>query len=110
MVHLNNAIELDPSFALPKILKAWILHGGRTAKYDPVIDGLLLDIAENIEHTNIREHTMMTALIAAHSGNPQTGAAVFARAFASRSARCTLHASITLSRFRAAGAPDGFPA
>ena len=24
MVHLNNAIELDPSFALPKILKAWI--------------------------------------------------------------------------------------
>ena len=76
MVYLNNAIELDPSFALPKILKAWILHGGRTAKYDPVIDGLLLNIVDNIEHTNTREHAMMTALSAAHNGNPQTGAAI----------------------------------
>ena len=76
MVYLNNAIDLDPSFALPKILKAWILHGGRTAKYDPVIDVLLLNIVDNIEHTNTREHAMMTALSAAHNGNPQTGAAI----------------------------------
>ena len=41
MDHLNAAIAADRDFTLPCILKAWILHGGRAARFDPVIDKLL---------------------------------------------------------------------
>ena len=72
--HLDAAMETDPDFALPRILKAWILHAGRTAKYDPVIDGLIADIGALGDLTP-RERALLDGLMAAHAGNLQAGAA-----------------------------------
>ena len=35
---LDAAIAADVEFALPKLVKAWVLHGARDAKYAPTID------------------------------------------------------------------------
>ena len=44
MAHLGAAIEADPDFLEPKLLKAWILHSARTAKFVPVVQGLLAEV------------------------------------------------------------------
>ncbi len=75
MEHLNAAIVADPLFIMPKILKAWILHGGRTSKYGPTINTLLNEITQNIDSADSRERALIDALKEANAGNPQTGAA-----------------------------------
>ena len=45
MAHLGAAIEADPEFLEPKLLKAWILHSARTAKFVPVVQGLLAGLS-----------------------------------------------------------------
>ena len=35
--HLDQAIKADPDFALPRMVKAWILHMARSAAYAPKI-------------------------------------------------------------------------
>ncbi len=74
MGHLDGAIEMDPEFALPRILKAWILHAGRTSKYDAVIDGLITSIGGPGDLAP-REQALLNGLTAAHAGNLQAGAA-----------------------------------
>lgn len=37
MGHLDAAIAADPDFAMPKLLKAWILHAARTNKFTPAV-------------------------------------------------------------------------
>ena len=74
MGHLDTAIAADPNFILPQILKAWILHGGRTTKYDPAIDRLVADIAPS-NNLSPRERALLDGLLAARSGNFQAGAA-----------------------------------
>ena len=73
--HLDAAITADSNFALPRILKAWILHGGRTMKYNPAIDRLIADIGSP-DNLAPRDRALLNGLTAAHSGNFQAGAAV----------------------------------
>ena len=72
--HLDAAIAADLNFALPRILKAWILHGGRTTKFDPAIDRLIADIGPP-ENLAPRDQAFLEGLTVAHSGNFQAGAA-----------------------------------
>ncbi len=37
MSHLDAAVEADPDCAVPKLLKAWILHAARTHKFTPAV-------------------------------------------------------------------------
>ncbi len=74
MGHLDAAIEEDINFALPRILKAWILHGGRTKKFDPAINRLIADIGPP-DNLASRDQALLEGLKVAHSGKFQAGAA-----------------------------------
>ena len=76
MDHLNAAIAADENFTLPCILKAWILHGGRAARFDPIIDKLLSSVEPLLGGAGGRERAFAEALRVAHRGNLQTGAAI----------------------------------
>ena len=73
--HLDQAMDADPEFAAPKLLKAWMLHAGRTAKFDPMIDGLLADAGPLLADATARDRALADGLRAAHAGNLQAGAA-----------------------------------
>lgn len=75
MGHLDAAMDADPDFALPKILKAWILHAGRTAKYGPAIDGLIAAADPLLGDAPSRDRALMAGLKTARRGNLQAGAA-----------------------------------
>ena len=62
MDHLNAAIAADGDFTLPCILKAWILHGGRAARFDPVIDKLLSSVEPLLGGAGERERAFAEAL------------------------------------------------
>ena len=83
MEHLNAAIAADPEFLMPKILKAWILHGARTSRYAPTIDSLLNEIQPHIDYAPRRELALVNALTFAHAGNPQSGASALSNHLAS---------------------------
>ena len=73
MGHLDAAIESDAEFAMPKLLKAWILHAARTHKFAPAVHGLL-DAAEPLlADASPRERALAAAVRAANSGNLQGG-------------------------------------
>ena len=76
MDHLNTAIAADENFTLPCILKAWILHGGRAARFDPIIDKLLSSVEPLLGGAGERERTFAEALRVGHNGNLQAGAAI----------------------------------
>jgi len=74
--HLDAAMAADADFALPKLLKAWMLHAGRTAKFDPMIDGLMAAAQPSLAEAGPRAVALAEGLRAAHAGNLQAGAAV----------------------------------
>jgi hypothetical protein len=74
--HLNKAIEADANFVLPKLLKAWILHSARTAKFNPVVDSLLAAAQPFLGDAPARERALAEAVRVAHGGNLQAGVAV----------------------------------
>lgn len=76
MDHLNTAIAADENFTLPCILKAWILHGGRAARFDPIIDKLLSSVEPLMGEAGERERAFAEALRVGHNGNLQAGAAI----------------------------------
>jgi len=76
MDHLNTAIAADENFTLPCILKAWILHGGRAARFDPIIDKLLSSVEPLLGEAGERERAFAEALRVGHNGNLQAGAAI----------------------------------
>ncbi|MBM09764.1 MAG: hypothetical protein CMF69_09350 [Magnetovibrio sp.] len=76
MDYLNAAIAADENFQLPIILKAWILHGGRAARFQPIIEKLLGSLKPAVSGAQAREGALVDALRAAHNGNLQTGAAI----------------------------------
>ena len=76
MDHLNTAIAADENFTLPCILKAWILHGGRAARFDPIIDKLLSSVEPLLGGAGERERAFAEALRVGHNGNLQAGAAI----------------------------------
>ena len=74
MGYLDAAMKRDPDFALPRILKAWILHGSRMAKYAPAIHSLISEIRASCDLAP-REQALLNGLIAAHGGRLQAAAA-----------------------------------
>ena len=73
MVHLGAAIDADPDFVEPKLLKAWILHSARTAKFAPVVQGLLADIEAALPDASDRVQAFARAVRVANGGNLQGG-------------------------------------
>ena len=74
--YLDAAIAADADFPLPKILKAWILHAGRTAKFDPMIKELLTAVTPALADSPWRVRALAEGLQVAYAGNLQAGAAV----------------------------------
>jgi len=91
MDHLNAAIAADGDFTLPCILKAWILHGGRAARFDPIIDKLLSSVKPLLGGAGKRERVFAKALRAAHNGNLQVGAAILEAHLAEEPADLVAH-------------------
>ena len=76
MVHLGAAIKADPDFVEPKLLKAWILHSARTAKFTPVVQELLADIEAALPDASKRTQAFAQAVRVANGGNLSGGVAV----------------------------------
>ena len=74
--HLDRAIESDPQFAMPKLLKGWILHAARTHKFSPAVQGLLSDAKALLGDASPRERALARSLEVASGGDLQGGVAV----------------------------------
>ncbi len=64
--HLDAAIAADPGFAMAKLGKGWILQTARSAKFRPVIDGLLEGM--EIDQSDTRAVAYRDSLAAAVAG------------------------------------------
>ena len=73
--HLNAAMTRDAGFVLPALLKAWILHGARAAKFNPVVDKLLAMAEPHLADASPRERVPADSLRLAHGGQLRAGAA-----------------------------------
>ncbi|MCA8929423.1 MAG: tetratricopeptide repeat protein [Alphaproteobacteria bacterium] len=73
MAHLNAAIEADPEFPAPKLLKAWILHAARSEKFHPAVRALLAEVEPYLGDASSREQAMARAVATADSGHLQGG-------------------------------------
>jgi len=71
--HLDAAIEADPSFAMPKLLKAWILHAARTNKFASVIQELLAAADPFLVEASLRERALAASVRSANAGELQGG-------------------------------------
>ena len=76
MGHLNAAIEADPDFVEPKLLKAWILHSARTRKFQPAVQGLLADVKPALADASKRMQAFDQAVRIANRGSLQGGVSV----------------------------------
>lgn len=76
MAHLDEAIETDPDFPLPKLLKAWIMHASRSARFNPAIDALLAEVEPRLGDASERERAIAGSVRIAHGGDPQPGVSV----------------------------------
>lgn len=66
--HIDAAIAADENYALPRLVKAWMLHGGRDATYRDTVSSLISDIERCLPSTESREFTLWSALKDAHAG------------------------------------------
>lgn len=73
MGHLNAAIEEDPDFAMPKLLKAWILHAARTHKFKPDVQSLLAAAEPLLADASPRERALAASVQTASGGDLQGG-------------------------------------
>lgn len=69
MLHLDAAIEADEGFALPRLVKAWILHSVRDARHAGAIRALLASAEAGIDGSGDRDRTYLAALKLALSGH-----------------------------------------
>jgi len=74
--HLDAAIAADDGFALPKLLKAWILHAARTKKFAPAVQSLLAATEPHMADASPREQAFARSVRVANSGNLQGGVSV----------------------------------
>ena len=68
MAHLDTAIEVDNSFALPKLVKAWMLHASRNTAVTNTIQLLVDDAEACIDVSNNRDRDYLLALQYARCG------------------------------------------
>ena len=73
---LDAAIEADPDFAMPKLLKAWILHAARTHKFAPAVQVLLAAADPLLADASPRERVLAASVRSANAGDLQSGVAV----------------------------------
>jgi hypothetical protein len=73
MGHLDRAIEADPDFVMPKLLKAWILHAARTQKFAADVRTLLAAVEPLLADASARERALAASVLTANSGNLQGG-------------------------------------
>jgi len=66
--HLDAAIEADANFALPKLVKAWVLQGARDTTFTQSISDLVKDIECCMPAAQGREQDLLAALQLARSG------------------------------------------
>ena len=76
MSHLDAAIEADPDFAMPKLLKAWIVHAARTHRVTPAVQSLLADAQPLLADATPRERALAASVGTAHHGDLQGGVAL----------------------------------
>jgi len=69
MGHLDGAIAADAGFALPRIVKAWILHMGRSDSFTAKVHELIAEADGCIDPSNGREVTLLNALKTAARGD-----------------------------------------
>jgi len=69
MGYLDDAIALEEGFVLPLLMKAWMLHSARNAKYAPKIAELVGQIESNSGEANSRENDLLAALKFAFKGH-----------------------------------------
>ena len=71
MGYLDAAIAADPNFAMPKLLKAWILHAARTYKFSSAVRSLLADAEPLLADASSRERALAASVRTAHQGDFQ---------------------------------------
>ena len=71
--HLDAAIVADPDFPMPRLVKGWILHSARAARFNPAVDALLAAAKPHLDDATARERAVAEALRIAHGGNLQAG-------------------------------------
>lgn len=69
MGHLDAAITAGPDFALPRIVKAWVLHMGRSAALADKVEALRDEAKERLSGAPERDHVLLAALDAAAAGD-----------------------------------------
>jgi len=76
MANLDSAIEADNSFALPKLVKAWMLHASRNTAVANTIQSLVDDVEACIDVSNNRDRDYLAALQDARCGRGTEAATV----------------------------------
>ena len=76
MKHLGVAIEADPEFVEPKLLKAWILHSARTQKFKPAVQSLLGEAEPYLADASERMRVFDKSVRLANNGSLQGGVSV----------------------------------
>lgn len=76
VAHLDAAIDADEDFAMPKLLKAWILHAARTHKFAPAVQGLLGAVEPLMSDASPRERALAKSVQTANAGDLQGGVSV----------------------------------
>jgi hypothetical protein len=76
MGYLDAAIAADQEFAMPRLLKAWILHAARAYKFSPAVHALLADAEPLLADASPRERALAAAVRTAHQGNLQGGVSI----------------------------------
>ena len=71
MTHIDTAIAADGEYALAKLVKAWMLLGGRDAIYHEAVSGLIVEVEQclsGLPAVDKREKGLLEALKLSHSG------------------------------------------
>ncbi|MBX2823937.1 MAG: tetratricopeptide repeat protein [Gammaproteobacteria bacterium] len=68
MSYVNRAIDDAKDYALPRLVKGWMLHGGRDARFRADIDQLLVDARAVLPVSGERERLLHSSLEFASSG------------------------------------------
>lgn len=75
MPSIDAAIAADPAFVEPRLLKAWILHAARTARFKPAVQALLAEAEPHMADASPRAKALAASVKTANAGNLQGGVA-----------------------------------
>lgn len=68
MPHIDAALAVDGEYVLAKLVKAWMLLGGRDAIYRAAVSGLIAEVEPRLSVMDAREHGLLEALKLSHAG------------------------------------------